>query len=117
MKAEAWARRVKAFCVSPRYYGDVHGAGRFRQVFERLADRWTAPQRGAFKRTPEAERLQSALDMHDLGVRLYRQRMLREHPDASGPEIDWLVRAWLTSPPRDSRLRLPSRERGHGIAH
>ena len=29
---------------------------------------------------PEAARMQAALDMHELGVRLYRQRMHREHP-------------------------------------
>ena len=88
-----------------------------RQVFRRLGDHRAAAQRGAYRWTPEAERLRSALDMHDFGVSLYRQRMRREHPHASGTEIDTLVRAWLTSPPRDSRLRLPSRDRGHGIAH
>ena len=88
-----------------------------RQVVKRLGDQRAAAQRRAQRRTPEAERLRSALDMRDFGVSLYRQRMRREHPDASGAEIDALVRAWLTSPPRDSRLRLPSRDRGHGIAH
>jgi negative regulator of sigma E activity len=48
--------------------------------------------------------------MHEFGVQLYRQRMRREHPDASQVDIDSLVRAWLTSSPPDTRLRLPSRE-------
>jgi hypothetical protein len=60
--------------------------------------------------TPEATRMRSALEMHELGVQLYRQRMRREHPDASGADIDDLVRAWLAAPPPDTRLRLPSRE-------
>lgn len=54
--------------------------------------------------------MRSALDMHEFGVRLYRQRMRREHPGASRGDIDSLVRDWLTSPPADTRLRLPSRE-------
>jgi hypothetical protein len=55
--------------------------------------------------------MRSALEMHDLGVRLYQQRMRREHPDVDRPEIERLVRAWLTAPPLDTRLRLPSRDR------
>jgi Rv0078B-related antitoxin len=57
-----------------------------------------------------AERLRAALDMHELGVRLYRQRMRREHPRASEAEIDELVREWLAAPPADDQLRLPPRE-------
>jgi hypothetical protein len=60
--------------------------------------------------------MRSALEMHELGVRLYRQRMCREHPEANRAEIDGLVRGWLTSPPPGGRLRLPSREQGHGYA-
>jgi hypothetical protein len=69
----------------------------------------------AFHWTLEAQRMRSALDMHDLGVELYRQRMRREHPDASRGEIESLVRAWLTAPSPDIRLRLPSRGR-RGVA-
>lgn len=58
--------------------------------------------------------MRSALEMHELGVQLYRQRMRREHPDASLAEIDGLVRDWLTAPPPGGWLRLPSREPGHG---
>ncbi len=53
--------------------------------------------------------------MHEFGVRLYRQRMHREHPDARRREIDGMVRAWLAEPPRSGHLRLPSRERDRGI--
>jgi hypothetical protein len=42
--------------------------------------------------------------------------MRREHPEASRAEIDGLVRAWLTAPSPGGRLRLPSREPGHGHA-
>jgi Rv0078B-related antitoxin len=65
--------------------------------------------------TAEAERLRTALDMHELGVRLYRQRMRREHPHASGAEIDELVKTWLAEPPHGDRLHLPSRERDDGV--
>jgi hypothetical protein len=70
---------------------------------------------GPVKNTPEAARLQAAMDMHELGVRLYRQRMHREHPQAARTDIDRMVRAWLAGSPRSGRLRLPSRERGRDI--
>jgi hypothetical protein len=60
--------------------------------------------------------MRSALEMHEFGVQLYRQRMRREHPEASHSEIDSLVRSWLTAPPVGGRLRLPSRRQGHGYA-
>jgi hypothetical protein len=53
--------------------------------------------------------------MHELGVKLYRQRMRREHPQASRSEIDAMVRTWLAEPPHGGHLRLPSRERHRGI--
>jgi hypothetical protein len=53
--------------------------------------------------------------MHELGVRLYRQRMHREHPHAHRDEIEGMVRAWLAEPPRSGGLRLPSRERDRGV--
>lgn len=65
--------------------------------------------------TPEMARMQAALEMHELGVELYRQRMRREHPHALPEEIDDMVRAWLAEPPRDVRLHLPSRERDRGV--
>jgi L-alanine-DL-glutamate epimerase-like enolase superfamily enzyme len=39
----------------------------------------------------ETTRLQAALEMHELGVRMYRQRMHREHPQASRREIDYVA--------------------------
>jgi hypothetical protein len=49
--------------------------GGFRTLFARLAERRGVAGRGAFEWTPEAERMRSALEMHELGVQLYRQRM------------------------------------------
>lgn len=69
-----------------------------------------------FVRTPEAERIWDALDLHDFGVQLYRQRMRRENPDAGEAEIDALVRDWLIAPPRPDRVRLMPRKREHGNA-
>ena len=66
----------------------MQGIGGFRTLFARLAERRGAAGRGAFEWTPEAERMRSALEMHELGVQLYRQRMRREHPEASRAEID-----------------------------
>ena len=90
--------------------------GGFRTLFAHLAERRGTVRRRAFEWTPEAERMRSALEMHELGVQLYRQRMRREHPEADRAEIDGLVRGWLTSPPPAGLLRLPSREQGHGYA-
>jgi len=58
--------------------------------------------------TGEAQRMRTALDLHDLGVKLYRQRMRREHPGATGTEIDALVRSWLAAPSVEGRVRLGS---------
>jgi hypothetical protein len=55
------------------------------------------------------------MDMHELGVRLYRQRMHREHPQADRADLDRMVKTWLAEPPRSSQLSLPSRERGRDI--
>ena len=60
--------------------------------------------------------MRSALEMHEFGVQLYRQRMRREHPEASRDEIDSMVRDWLTAPSSGGRRRLPSRGPGHGYA-
>lgn len=87
----------------------------FRVFFLRLFERRTGTGRTAKEQAPESARIQEALDMHVLGVRLYRQRMHREHPQASRGEIDGMVRAWLAEPPRSGHLSLPSRERDRGI--
>ncbi len=92
------------------YHGSMNGMDGFRVLMTRVAGLRAGARPNAFHRTPEAERLRSALDMHDLGVKLYRQRMRREHPDADRREIERLVRTWLTAPAPDTRLRLPSRE-------
>lgn len=100
---------------SLRYPEGMQGKGGFRALLTSLARRRTTKQSDTFEWTPEAERMRSALDMHEFGVQLYRQRMCREHPEASRSEIDGLVRDWLTAPPTGGRLRLPSRGRGHGL--
>jgi hypothetical protein len=51
--------------------------------------------------SPEAKRLLAALDLHDIGVYLYEQRMRRENPKASEGEIGALVRNWLAAPSED----------------
>jgi hypothetical protein len=108
--------RGKLDFIDLRYHRGMQGMGGFRTLFARLAERRGTAGQGAFEWTPEAERMRSALEMHELGVQLYRQRMHREHPEASRAEIDGLVRGWLTAPPSRGRLRLPSREQGHGYA-
>ena len=88
----------------------------FRAIVTRLRGRRAVLGRASVKDAgPEAARVQAALDMHELGVRLYRQRMHREHPDAHRSEIDGMVRAWLAEPSHSGHLRLPSRERDRGI--
>jgi hypothetical protein len=95
---------------------DRRTASAFRTIITRLRQRRAGAARATAKdRGPEAARVQAALDMHELGVQLYRQRMHREHPQAHQNEIDAMVRAWLAEPPRSSHLRLPSRERDRGI--
>jgi len=93
--------------------GDSKGA--LRKAVARLRPHRPKADGSAPRQTPEAERFQAAIDMHELGVRLYRQRMHREHPDAGRSDIDRMVKAWLAEPSRSGQLRLPSRERGRGI--
>lgn len=97
----------------PAYTKDTRSA--FRSILARLRERRAKTERARKGRTPEAARVQAALDMHELGVRLYRQRMHREHPQANRDEIDGMVRAWLAQPAPSGHLRLPSRERDRGI--
>ena len=106
---------LKAEFIDRRYHGSMSGTGGFWTLFARLAGLRATAEPRVLDWTPEAERMRSALEMHELGVQLYRQRMHREHPYASRADIDDLVRAWLVAPPPDTRLRLPSRER-HGFA-
>jgi hypothetical protein len=78
--------------------------GPVKRIFRALRGKRTAL-------APEAERLRATLEMHEFGVQLYRQRMRREHPQASESEISDMVRAWLAESPPEDRLRLPSRKR------
>jgi hypothetical protein len=84
---------VKAEFTDRRYHGGMSGTGGFWTLFARLAGLRARAKPRAFDWTPEAERMRSALEMHELGVQLYRQRMYREHPYASRADIDDLVRA------------------------
>jgi Rv0078B-related antitoxin len=106
---------VKAQFIDHEYHESMSETGGLWTLFARLAGLRAAANAHPFDWSPEADRMRSALEMHELGVQLYRQRMRREHPYASRADIDDLVRAWLVAPPPDTRLRLPSRER-HGFA-
>ena len=49
----------------------------------------------------EAQRFRLALQMAEMGIGLYRQRMKRERPQASEEEIEAEVQAWLMRRPGD----------------
>jgi Rv0078B-related antitoxin len=87
----------------------------FRAAVSPLRERRAASGRTPPGQAPEATRLRAALEMHELGVRMYRQRMHREHPRASGREIDAMITTWLAEHPHAGRLRLPSREQHRDI--
>ena len=46
-----------------------------------------------------ATRLRIALELHDLGVRMQRQRLRREHPDWADAELAEAMRAWMRDRP------------------
>lgn len=46
-----------------------------------------------------AQRFRLALDMHELGVALQRQRLRRERPEADEGEIEQAVGSWLLTRP------------------
>jgi hypothetical protein len=46
-----------------------------------------------------ATRLRIALELHDLGVRMQRQRLRRERPEATESELDDAMRAWMRERP------------------
>lgn len=54
--------------------------------------------------------MREALDLHDLGVKLFRQRMRRQFPEESEAEIDARVRSWLAVPTPAARH---SRQESH----
>jgi hypothetical protein len=47
--------------------------------------------------SPEAQRFRLTVEMADLGIRLYRQRMRRQDPGAGDEEIEARVQGWLMS--------------------
>lgn len=49
----------------------------------------------------EAQRFRLALQMTEMGISMYRQRMKRERPQASEEEIEAEVQAWLMRRPGD----------------
>jgi uncharacterized protein (DUF2267 family) len=46
-----------------------------------------------------AARLRAALELHDLGERMMRQRLRREQPQISDAELGQAIRAWLRERP------------------
>jgi hypothetical protein len=58
----------------------------------------------------DVEKFRVVFDMCEGGVRIYRQRMLRENPAASDEEIEARVQAWLRRPSGEAgdRLRMPA---------
>jgi len=56
-----------------------------------------------------ASRLRLALEMHEVGVRMYRQRMRREHPEESADEVATRVQRWLLDRPGDCPGRIVNR--------
>jgi Rv0078B-related antitoxin len=87
----------------------------FRTAISRLRERRAGSGHSPPGQAPEAVRVQAALEMHELGVRMYRQRMHREHPKAGRREIDGMIARWLAERPHAGRLRLSSREHHRDI--
>lgn len=48
-----------------------------------------------------AENLRIALEMHEFGIAMIRQRLRRENPGASDEEIDALFRQFLRDAPHE----------------
>ncbi|HVT44938.1 MAG TPA: hypothetical protein VMT00_11145 [Thermoanaerobaculia bacterium] len=46
-----------------------------------------------------AARLRAALELHDAGVALMRQNLVRRHPEATPEEIERLLGQWLRTRP------------------
>lgn len=58
-----------------------------------------------------AARLRAALELFDLGERMVRARLRREHPDATDAEIEAMFRRWLERPEQLDDLPPPLRVR------
>jgi hypothetical protein len=52
-------------------------------------------------------RLRLAFDMYEVGEQMQRQRLRREHPDLTDPDVEAKVREW--------RLRRPGAELGDAV--
>jgi hypothetical protein len=50
--------------------------------------------------------LSAAFDLFETGVRLMRQNLRRQHPEASEADIDRLLDAWLRDRPADAEGRV-----------
>ena len=48
-----------------------------------------------------AERFWAAAELAEAGIAIQRQNLCRKHPDATEPEIDDLLRAWIQDRPLD----------------
>ncbi|MGI9003805.1 MAG: hypothetical protein ACR2GH_19505 [Pseudonocardia sp.] len=46
-----------------------------------------------------ADRLRTAFELHELSVRMQRQRFHRDNPDVSDDNLDVFVQAWLQERP------------------
>jgi hypothetical protein len=57
--------------------------------------------------SPDVKRFREIQELHELGVAMRRQRMRNENPDATEPELDAMVWAWLQEPPRPQFLTRP----------
>ena len=47
------------------------------------------------KETPRAHGIEEAIELFDVGVRLYRERLERENPMAAPEDIEKKIRLWL----------------------
>lgn len=84
---------------------------RARRVLHKRSRR-ASPQETLGPDSPEAKRLRAALEMRDLGIAMYRQRMRRENPQATDADIDAMVREWLLIPDDDDGPSVPGDRQG-----
>lgn len=54
--------------------------------------------------TSEAQRVRDALEMHEFGVEMFRQRIRREQPSVDEAQVSALTPAWLIAAPGPDRL-------------
>lgn len=51
--------------------------------------------------SPEAERFQAAVRLHESGIEIQRQNIRRRHPDLTPDEVDGRLDEWLLDRPLD----------------